>query len=536
MKKPEKHLNFSSDELKAYLTEATKICSLFWAREYRVLNEESYEIFPDYSYLYDIYDHFIKDQVKKDITIRKAAQTGLSELAINVSLWFIDECGDVLYVLPVSRDASDFSNGRFDPALEESDYLDSMFTDVSNVGHKRAGIRNFYLRGSNSKSGLKSVPIDLVIIDEFDECNQNNIPLAYKRLDASKYKWKLKISTPTIPDFGIDKEYKKTDKRKWFVTCSHCSEEQVLDFFDNIMEYLKPEDPAEKAAIRCINCEAELNPTNGKWKPTDPEAEKVGYHINQLMSPTVTDKELVEEYRDALKDGPEAIKDFYNSKLGLSYVSEGDKLSKDQIKDFITDYKTTSDTDRYRSMGVDVGNYLHYVISEPGQNGYKKTVKVGKVVDFTDLDQLIKNYNVKVFIIDMKPEKREAKKLVKRMRKLAFGLMCDYKDDYDQSIKINRNNRIVKVDRTESFDRSLGRFYQGTIRLPQDTMEEYITHLSNLVRVLEEKGRTGEKVSRYKNTGPDHLGHANNYDELALRVLKSISSKNESDGVSADIL
>src|SRR4051812_443704 len=81
---------------------------------------------------------------------QKCAQVGYTETMLNVCFYAMDtENTDCLYVLPnKTPDAKDFSASRFDSALELSPYLRKMFSDVKNVGHKRAGSANLYVRGS----------------------------------------------------------------------------------------------------------------------------------------------------------------------------------------------------------------------------------------------------------------------------------------------------------------------------------------------------------------------------------------------------
>lgn len=504
--------------IQVFFQAANEAAALFWARDKRLINDEPYRIIPERVFLYDIFDEFTKVQEKKKVVIEKSAQMGVTELAINVSLWFVDNCGDVLYLLPTEGDASDFSAARLNPAIEESPYINAIFTDINNVGHKRAGKRNYYIRGTKSKSKLKSIPVDLIILDERDEMVQDNVPLALDRMDASEYKWEFHISTPTVPGYGIDSEFAESDQRFWFVDCKECGTEQKLSFFDNVKEV------DGKHEYVCKECGAIIDTTNGRFKATNPDGKYPGYHLNQLMSPTVTAEELMEKYEDA-KGDKSAMEDFYNSKLGLAYVAEGDKLEKEKVKEYIADYtgKPTaknSNGDRLkRTMGVDVGSYLDYVISEKGDVG-KRSVKVGRATSFKDIERLIKDWNVKCCVIDSKPETRKARTLAETIKGCEVFL-CDYKDDYKSGIKFDKDKNWVTVDRTETLDASLGRFNQETISLPHDIPEEFAEHVSSLVRVTEEKKSTGQPVARYKNSGPDHLAHANNYDEIAFEYMKS---------------
>jgi phage terminase large subunit GpA-like protein len=104
------------------------------------------------------FDHhpWLKEMHDCKATIKvgqKAAQCGYTEWALNESFYFNDiRRMDVLYVLPNTRpDAADFSSSRFDKALELSEHLRKLYSEVQNVGHKRAGSTNLFIRGSNSR-------------------------------------------------------------------------------------------------------------------------------------------------------------------------------------------------------------------------------------------------------------------------------------------------------------------------------------------------------------------------------------------------
>src|SRR5688572_6886566 len=115
-----------------------------WACEYRFMGQPfpGRWSFDHHPWLKEPHD----TEHKKNI-VQKAAQMGFTEWALNLCFYTMDIKGkDVLYVLPAKTpDAGDFSSGRFDAALEESAHLENMFSDVKNIGHKRAGTRNMYI-------------------------------------------------------------------------------------------------------------------------------------------------------------------------------------------------------------------------------------------------------------------------------------------------------------------------------------------------------------------------------------------------------
>jgi len=115
---------------------------------------------------------------------QKGAQLGFTEVALNKTFYNIDIHGhDVLYLLPATKpDAHDFSSNRFDPALELSPHLANLFSDVKNVGNKRAGQASLYVRGTRSRSQVKSIPAFLIIADELEEMNQENVAMIDERM------------------------------------------------------------------------------------------------------------------------------------------------------------------------------------------------------------------------------------------------------------------------------------------------------------------------------------------------------------------
>ena len=129
-----------------------------WATEYRVMGGKDFAgpwKFDHHPWLREMHDSPAAYNVGQ-----KAAQLGYTEAMLNISLFQLDVMGrDVLYILPNTKPvATDFSMSRVDKAIELSPHLKRMFAGgTSNVGLKQAGATSFFIRGANSKSGLKSI-------------------------------------------------------------------------------------------------------------------------------------------------------------------------------------------------------------------------------------------------------------------------------------------------------------------------------------------------------------------------------------------
>lgn len=473
---------------------------------------------------------------------RKSAQAGYSEAVLNRTFYKIDiERTSCLYVLPNAQpDASVFSADRFDCALELSEHLGNMFSEVKNVGHKRAGTTSLYVRGSNSRGGLKSIPVGFLVLDEYDEMCQENIPLAFERLSGQFKKQIWEISTPTVPAYGINLEFLKSTQEHFFFKCPSCSKRIELNFDNMVITAEGLDDPRlGDSYYKCLECGNKLSQEReakqdylgtGLWEPTvegaDPDIR--GFYVNQMYSSTITPKELARSYMLAQLD-PDHEQEFYNSKMGLPHIVDGAKLSMDHFPPLICDYKKTDPPPRGKliTMGVDQGKKLHYEIDlwyidqwGPDLNARCKcrVLNEGWCTNFEDLDLLMRTYNVAMCVIDANPETRKALEFALRflgsVRLNYYTKGAQGRNIKFDPLNVNRDHKI-NVDRTSWMDTALGRFYTKRIELPKDTSFEYKSHLIEPTRIYQ-KDQDGNNVGRYVNTKPDHFAHARTYAEIAL--------------------
>jgi hypothetical protein len=476
---------------------------------------------------------------------QKAAQVGYTETVLNITFYKIDiERVDCLYVLPAKNpDASDFSASRFDPALEMSPYLMEMFSEVKNVGHKRAGSTNLYIRGSKSRSGLKSIPAGFIVLDEVDEMDQDNIPLAMERASGQPDRQSWKISTPTIDDTGINKFYNDSTQEHFMFKCPHCSKIIELTFPESLIITASDlNDPdIQKSHLICTQCKGVLLHekkveflSTGRWEMTNPGPDTRGFYINQLYSPAIQPAVIAETYLKSLVDIA-AEQEFFNSKLGLPHVVAGAQINEKEIQACMSgDRKKLTGRDltgnKIITMGVDVGRWLHVEIDEwdiPGNalmsdvNTYARprVIWQGKVQDFSRLDDFMQNYSIHFAVVDANPERRLAYSFAcrfwGRVKICFYGKSANGK----QLVPATDIEQSVVVDRTSWLDSSLGRFHRGKagIELPMDIDFEYKEHLKAQVRIYA-KDRDGNPVGKYitPHNKADHYAHARNYAEIAL--------------------
>ena len=180
---------------------------------------------------YAIYERIGLLSPNKRMVIKKAAQMGLTELAVNYAFYAIDQySARVFYALPPGAGVvGDFAHDRVGPVIAYSPRVRELAGEIDNVGLKTFKRGALYLRGTHIPQGrpdraaqLAAVPADVVIIDEWDRVPPAAIPLIRDRLGDSRLGIELGLSTPTYPDVGIDREYAESDRREPQIQCQDC--------------------------------------------------------------------------------------------------------------------------------------------------------------------------------------------------------------------------------------------------------------------------------------------------------------------------
>ena len=484
---------------------------------------------------------------------QKAAQMGFTEWALNKTFKAIDIDGtSVLYVLPANNpDATDFSTARFDPALEGSPHLSNLFTEVKNIHHKRAGHANLYIRGSRSRSQLKSVPVGLLVFDELDEMVQENISLAMERMSGQLEKQALALSTPTIDNYGINGYYKKSSQNHFFFRCPHCNKLTELIFPECLVI---TSDDADDIAIRdthlqCKECKHKLEHDSkidwlkdAQWVQGYTDRIIEGFHINQLYSMTMKPYEIAMLFLRA-QTNPTDEQEFYNSKLGLTHIVEGARLTDADFEKCIgTHVKTTVAPGGLVVMGIDVGTWLHYdieqvfidretITSDINLATSTRLIAEGKVRNFEELDLLVQQFGVSFAVIDANPERRKALEFAQRF--WGHVRLCFYATGITgKAINIHaEEEHTMSVDRTSWIDLAMSRFRRKKIILPKDLSIDYKSHLKAPVRVYT-KDVLGNPIGKYvTGNEDDHFAHSRTYAELAIQLAVGLARSEDITGV-----
>ena len=448
-----------------------------------------------------------------DQTEMKSTQMGCTTRAMLKALYGARFGGyrGILYLFPTFSDVSDFSKSRINLLIEEN--RDSIglwlqHTDTTNL--KKVWNAFLYFRGMKSTIGLKSIPIDYLIMDELDEAPQTSISYALKRMAHSEYKHVLKLSNPTLPDFGIDKAFQETDQRYWLLKCPKCGEYTCLE--DTFPECLK--EIKGKVIRACKKCKGELNPSVGKWVAKRPSIEdKRGYHYSQLFSHFVSPESILKEYRTTTN-----ITVFMNLVIGAPWVESANRLEISEVLALCGSKGNATSDPGPCFMGVDQGKDLHVVISRIAKKS--EIVHLGIYKDWSELSRLMKVFNVARCIVDALPETRNARAFAERHKIRVF--LNYYSVHQKGAYRWNEKDLTVSCDRTESLDASHNEVQNGELVIPRESkiVREFALHCHNVAKRLEEDEETGSKRYVYVKLGDDHFRHALNYSTMARQYAQ----------------
>ena len=465
---------------------------------------------------------------------KKGAQLGETEVNVLKSMHGLISGRypqGVLYLFPTVNDVTDFSKGRFSPLLDDNPEISDLVRNTDSVSVKRIRKSMLYLRGARvtgkiegikkTSSSLKGIPVDRIAFDEVDEMDPSMIDLALERLSHSKVKEEAYLSTPSIPDFGIDRLYNQSDARLWMIRCQRCGTETCLEIeFPCCLLEL-----SDGRVIRvCKKCKGEIFPKDGHWLAQYPSRSKdlVGWWISQLNSAYVDPGKILKAFRNPPNRN---LTEFYNSKLGMAYISADNRLTVNDVYSCCGQDVMAMNHGGPCAMGVDIGGLLNVLV---GFKPKEKTLQVcymARVSSFNDVHDIAQRFNVKFAVVDMEPELRKAREFQAGEPYPVF--LCDYVDSVVTGPVWDEEKKIVKVNRTEVCDTTHDLVASsGPFVLPRrnEEVEVFAKQLCNIAKVLQEDPETGSREYRYRKLGEDHYRHCLNYLYLALTRIAIVES------------
>lgn len=441
------------------------ISILAWIQEYGIKNEKGDLIdFKEHRFLFDIY----RDE-NPNKCIRKAAQVGLSTLAILVMFWVAAKKKmDIIYTLPTDQDVQVFVGGKVNRIIAQNPILQEYTKDKDTIEQKQVGNSMIYFRGTFTAKAAIMVTADWLIHDEKDSSKGEVVDAYEARLQHSKFKWKNVFSHPSVPGHGVDAEWELSDQKHWFIKCKSCNEEQFLEWPDSI-------DVKQKIFV-CKYCQVEIiERRNGRWVKKYKGRKWSGYQINLLMCPWVTAEEIIDKYNR------NPIDFFYNKVLGLPYEGEGNTIPRHIIQRCITSQLNSMEN---VVIGCDSGLIKHYVVGN--SEGIFLT---GETESWKDIEAMLRRWPRSVAILDALPDLTAPREMREKFpgRVYLANFSRDRKTMQLCHWGKGKEEGSLMIDRHRGIQFVVDEFYKGLITLngTPDDFEGLMQHFENIYRVKE---------------------------------------------------
>ena len=435
------------------------------------------------------------------IVVRKCSQIGWSTWAILRSFHLAYYAGaNIIYTFPTRSILKDLVAPKVNPLIANNKIFQKMVT-YDSLNLKKIGSRFIYYRGSFEQTEAISLSAHILINDEFDRSNQKVLRTYRTRLDDAKRErpelgWEWQFSNPSIPGYGVDVWWEKSDQKHWTVKCPHCGYQQYLVFPDNI-------DFETKMRI-CSKCKKSLSPDdliNGKWVAKYPGRDISGYWVSQMFIPWISAEKIIED-----SEGDKEI--FHNFTLGEPYVSKDTSLTRDTI---IKCLSPGGNPKTDVAIGVDNGITKHYVIG----NRFG-IFRIGKTDSWQELEELRNLYDA-VMVIDALPYPTTPTQMASEYPGKVF--IHYYQQDKKNVGIIRWEDRVAKSDRTKMIDSVVAELNARDLlyNLTTYDLEEYITHCTNVFRIIRmtPQGIPKPEWQTFENR-PDHYFHATVLFRVAL--------------------
>lgn len=347
-----------------------------------IKNEQGLPLeFKDRRFLLDIYKDLSPLQV-----VMKAPQIGMTTLMTIKSFWvayYLQK--DIIYTLPTQSDVQGMAAGSINRIVAQNPIFSEWVKDHDSVESKRVGNQTIHYRGTWTGKQAMMVPSQLNIHDEVDASKADIIEQYETRLQAQAHGWRWYFSHPSLPDFGVDKFWKLSDQKHWFISCPSCEAQQYLSWPESI-------DP-ERICYQCKECKAELTDgdrRDGKWYARHQDRLFSGYWVSQLMCPWISAEKILTDFKEK---SPEY---FWNYVLGLPYAGGDAKLTEHHLFQNLSHDLQVADTNERIVIGIDTGKKIDFVLGNERLGLFHQD----EAEDYRELDGFMRRWPNAIAIID----------------------------------------------------------------------------------------------------------------------------------------
>lgn len=291
----------------------------------------------------------VSDAGTERVIVMSAAQLGKTEIILNIIGYFIEkEPSPILVLNPTLDMAMSFSKDRLAPMLRDTPVLSGLVQDPrtrdsgNTLLHKKFTGGHITMSGANSPASLASRPIRILLCDEVDRypvsAGTEGDPLSLATARTQNF-WNRRIiwvSTPTLMGASrIEKAFDAGTREEWCVPCPDCG---TLNAFD--WERVIYKDVTEPV-MKCVKCgklhsehEWKSGQLNGSWvknNASELNNRTRSFHLNAFASPWVRWDELISRHEEAVLNGMESLKAWWNTVLGLPFEDQSGGIELDSM-------------------------------------------------------------------------------------------------------------------------------------------------------------------------------------------------------------
>lgn len=486
----------------------------------------------------------------RDIVIRKAAQLGVSTVAIGRLLHDCCMGRKVGYYLTDRDFMTAFVQDKVDPLINADEDLARATTEgkaaegeptarakrksADNLRIKHIGQGSAWFQGLQSRKDAKSIDLDSLVKDELDELDPEFVPWLDDRLLHSQYKRSFSLSQPGVPEYGIDADFQASDRKFWLIRCNRCRRwcNLIDDYPDCLVRH-----GADDWRIVCKRCGARVTPVadhRTEWVAECPGVPVSGYALSQLYGPHCDAAEVARRQAKAEKSSA-ALYSLMVSIVGRPHAGDRQPLNDSVLAAASGDWPIgpvsvldagnakCGDAQPLRVAGIDTGDVLHAVIAQRCRDGVFRVFDI-RLFDGGDqwekLAAWLIMHDCHFFVVDAQPYATNSKNLCRTPG--LNGAVC-YFNAASLAVDVLEKEsahpiKAVKHDRTEAIDEMADAVIAREIMLPQARLDVSTTvkrHCKNLVKDLGSDGKF-----RYKRAVENHYGLALTYLQLARRVCE----------------
>ena len=508
--------------------------------------------------LWTFKDHEYQVEILSDtsdeIVAQKCSQVGASEIWIRLvlALMVMIKKINLIYVLPTSTFAKNFSKSRIDPIIHTSKALETLLKrDIDSTELKQIGNSFLHIKGSYGQGAAISTPASALFQDEVDFCNPVALSTFNSRLGHSKpgEYFKRSFSTPTVPGYGINAMYEESSKAVYTTYCRNCRDQVEIRYLEDVIipgfdgslltfektDLSNPDYDVEGAYVQCNQCSNPLsyedmcNPEKRVWVHKHPSRSVKGYQIIPLDVPTINP---IYRTLQQIKDY-ERKKDWVNFKVGYAYEDAETCFLVQTIKNFIQDASAfqpeNGDQQVYANgtvFGLDVGKVSWFTVLKKVEYRLVVVYKERITQDGNNflgirVNQLIRNFGCMMGVVDAGPDISVSKFLVDS-NPVGRVWACYYSRSQSKhlsNVTLSEGDQVVTAYRTGCLDDLVKKLNSGVMRLTRSKeTDTVLEHLGALKRV-DRPNNSGEIISYWHNTGDDHYGHSLNYANIAFKML-----------------